>query len=85
MVIKATTPSVPRPRACPPRIDANEAIPAPNPARNTLVSGSVIAKNATATPMAIRDLHHADAPNKRAARAQTAIRTATLKPLIAST
>ncbi|NDF51388.1 MAG: thiamine pyrophosphate-binding protein, partial [Betaproteobacteria bacterium] len=43
IVAMAVTPSVPSPRARPPRTDAIAPSAAPTPARSTLVSGSVIA------------------------------------------
>ena len=81
----ATMPSVPSPRAEPPRTLAPAASPAPRPARSTLVSGSTTARNAIATPMAASACVGAEAPAVRATVATTATSTATLNPLIAST
>ena len=66
-------------------MDAIDANPAPKPARKTLVSGSVTAKNATATIMAIVARQRDEARSNFAAPAQAAMSTATLNPLIAST
>ena len=81
----ATNPSVPSPRAAPPRTLAAAVSPAPRPARSTLVSGSTIARNAAATPIAASARMVADAPATRPTDATTVTSTATLKPLIAST
>ena len=81
----AVAPRTPSARARPPRSMVAAAMPAPIPARTTLVSGSVIARNpaATASEMAAR------ATGRRrsivATMAAAATSTPTLKPLIAST
>lgn len=81
----ATAPSVPSPRARPPRIDAAAASPAPSPARRTLVSGSVTRRKAIAVTTATSARIEAGAPISAATATEPATSTATLNPLIAST
>ena len=85
MVTIATAPSVPSPRALPPRIEATAARPAPRPARSTLVSGSVTARNIAATATATTARRRTPAPPRRIAPAHAATSTATLNPLMART
>ena len=81
----AEAPSTPSPRARPPRIPATAPSAAPTPARSTLAPGSTTARNATATAMAVDAWILGRAPSDRATATAAATRTATLKPLIAST
>lgn len=81
----AVMPRTPRARARPPRSVVAAAMPAPIPARTTLVSGSVIARNATATTSAINARRTGRRRATRASTVAAATSTPTLKPLIAST